>query len=72
LFLLWYRETDAVGIPVALFHYMLMGLVSVTTVTSFESVGAILVVGGRLNEHRRPSCGSFRHVFPTHKSVPVR
>jgi manganese/zinc/iron transport system permease protein len=35
----------AVGIPVALFHYMLMGLVSVTTVASFESVGAILVVG---------------------------
>jgi manganese/zinc/iron transport system permease protein len=35
----------ALGIPVALFHYMLMGLVSVTTVASFESVGAILVVG---------------------------
>lgn len=35
----------AVGIPVALFHYLLMGLVSVTTVASFESVGAILVVG---------------------------
>jgi manganese/zinc/iron transport system permease protein len=35
----------AVGIPVALFHYGLMGLVSVTTVASFESVGAILVVG---------------------------
>ncbi|CAG7647153.1 metal ABC transporter permease [Paenibacillus allorhizosphaerae] len=35
----------AVGIPVALFHYVLMGLVSVTTVASFESVGAILVVG---------------------------
>lgn len=35
----------AVGIPVAVFHYMLMGLVSVTTVASFESVGAILVVG---------------------------
>ncbi|MFC7440866.1 metal ABC transporter permease [Laceyella putida] len=34
----------AVGIPVALFHYLLMGLVSVTTVASFESVGAILVV----------------------------
>ncbi|MFC0214240.1 metal ABC transporter permease [Paenibacillus chartarius] len=35
----------AVGVPVALFHYVLMGLVSVTTVASFESVGAILVVG---------------------------
>jgi manganese/zinc/iron transport system permease protein len=34
----------AVGIPVALFHYLLMGLVSMTTVASFESVGAILVV----------------------------
>lgn len=35
----------ALGIPVALFHYLLMGLVSVATVASFESVGAILVVG---------------------------
>ncbi|MFC4103042.1 metal ABC transporter permease [Paenibacillus xanthanilyticus] len=35
----------AVGIPVALFHYLLMGLVSMATVSSFESVGAILVVG---------------------------
>lgn len=35
----------AVGIPVVLFHYLLMGLVSITTVASFESVGAILVVG---------------------------
>jgi len=35
----------AVGIPVALFHYTLMGLVSMATVSSFESVGAILVVG---------------------------
>lgn len=35
----------AVGIPAALFHYALMGLVSVTTVASFESVGAILVLG---------------------------
>ncbi|MFD1178167.1 metal ABC transporter permease [Paenibacillus puldeungensis] len=35
----------AVGIPVALFHYFLMGLVSLSTVASFESVGAILVVG---------------------------
>jgi len=35
----------ALGIPVVLFHYMLMGLVSISTVASFESVGAILVVG---------------------------
>lgn len=35
----------AVGIPVAFFHYLLMGLVSMATVSSFESVGAILVVG---------------------------
>ncbi|MCC3377556.1 metal ABC transporter permease [Cohnella sp. REN36] len=35
----------AIGIPVALFHYLLMSLVSITTVASFESVGAILVVG---------------------------
>ncbi|MDF2627897.1 MAG: ABC-type Mn2+/Zn2+ transport system, permease [Symbiobacteriaceae bacterium] len=34
----------AVGINVALVHYLLMGLVSVTTVGAFESVGAILVV----------------------------
>ncbi|MEH6941792.1 metal ABC transporter permease [Bacillus sp. JJ722] len=35
----------ALGIPVVLFHYFLMTLVSVTTVVSFDSVGAILVVG---------------------------
>lgn len=35
----------ALGIPVALFHYLLMGQVSLSTVASFESVGAILVVG---------------------------
>lgn len=35
----------AIGIPVALIHYLLMGLVSMATVSSFESVGAILVVG---------------------------
>lgn len=34
----------SLGIPVALFHYMLMGATSITTVTAFESVGAILVV----------------------------
>ncbi len=32
------------GIRVNFFHYLLMGLVSVTTVGAFESVGAILVV----------------------------
>jgi manganese/zinc/iron transport system permease protein len=34
----------AVGINVSLMHYLLMGMVSVTTVGAFESVGAILVV----------------------------
>jgi len=34
----------AIGISTSLWHYMLMGAVSVTTVASFESVGAILVV----------------------------
>lgn len=34
----------AVGIPVMLIHYIIMTLVSVTTVSAFESVGAILVV----------------------------
>ncbi len=34
----------AVGIPVVFIHYLLMGLVSLTTVASFDSVGAILVV----------------------------
>jgi manganese/zinc/iron transport system permease protein len=33
-----------VGIPVAVLHYLLMGLVAATTVGAFESVGAILVV----------------------------
>lgn len=32
------------GLPVGLIHYGLMGLVSLTTIASFESVGAILVV----------------------------
>lgn len=54
LILLFYKEfklvsfdpqmAAAVGINVALVHYLLMGLVSVTTVGAFESVGAILVV----------------------------
>ncbi|MCG7379987.1 metal ABC transporter permease [Paenibacillus sp. ACRSA] len=35
----------ACGIPVVVFHYLLMGLVSMTSVASFESVGSILVVG---------------------------
>lgn len=34
----------SMGIPVALFHYALMAATSITTVTAFESVGAILVV----------------------------
>ncbi|MCU0398964.1 MAG: metal ABC transporter permease [Cyclobacteriaceae bacterium] len=34
----------AIGISTTLWHYVLMGAVSVTTVASFESVGAILVV----------------------------
>ncbi|MGQ0613316.1 MAG: metal ABC transporter permease [Planctomycetaceae bacterium] len=33
-----------VGLAPALVHYLLMGIVSVTTVASFESIGAILVV----------------------------
>ncbi|MFO8028842.1 MAG: metal ABC transporter permease [Cyclonatronaceae bacterium] len=32
------------GLPVGLIHYGLMGMVSFTTIASFESVGAILVV----------------------------
>lgn len=35
---------SALGINVVLWHYLLMGFVSATTVASFESVGAILVV----------------------------
>ncbi len=35
---------QAIGISVTLWHYVLMSLVSLTTVASFESVGAILVV----------------------------
>ncbi|GMW03838.1 MAG: membrane protein [Candidatus Hydrogenedentota bacterium] len=34
----------AMGVRVALWHYLLMACVSITTVASFESVGAILVV----------------------------
>ncbi len=34
----------AIGISTSKWHYFLMGLVSLTTVASFESVGAILVV----------------------------
>jgi len=34
----------SLGIKVALWHYLLMGFVSMTTVGAFESVGAILVV----------------------------
>lgn len=35
---------NAIGISTALWHYLLMSAVSATTVASFESVGAILVV----------------------------
>lgn len=35
---------SAIGISTALWHYLLMGAVSITTVASFEAVGAILVV----------------------------
>jgi manganese/zinc/iron transport system permease protein len=35
----------AMGIPVLFFHYLLMSLISLTTVVSFDSVGSILVVG---------------------------
>ncbi|QSE96672.1 metal ABC transporter permease [Fulvivirga lutea] len=35
---------SAIGISTALWHYLLMGAVSITTVASFESVGAILVI----------------------------
>lgn len=34
----------AIGISTLVWHYLLMGLVSLTTVAAFESVGAILVV----------------------------
>lgn len=34
----------ALGFSTAFWHYLLMGMVSATTVASFESVGAILVV----------------------------
>lgn len=34
----------SIGIPVLLMHYLFMGLVSVTTVASFDAVGAIMVV----------------------------
>jgi manganese/zinc/iron transport system permease protein len=34
----------SLGLPVLLMHYLFMGLVSVTTVASFDAVGAIMVV----------------------------
>ena len=34
----------SLGIPVLFMHYLFMGLVSVTTVASFDAVGAIMVV----------------------------
>ena len=46
LFITTFNEefAKAIGIGVAFWHYALMGAVSLTTVVSFESVGAILVV----------------------------
>jgi len=46
LFLTTFNEeyASALGIKVAFWHYLLMSSVSLTTVISFESVGAILVV----------------------------
>lgn len=54
IILLFYKEfkitsfdpsmAAAIGIPVLFIHYLLMGMVSITTVASFDSVGAILVV----------------------------
>ncbi|MFS0560216.1 metal ABC transporter permease [Terribacillus sp. 179-K 1B1 HS] len=54
IILLFYKELkltsfDAalaltLGLPVTLIHYLLMGLVSITAVGSFDAVGAILVV----------------------------
>lgn len=38
------QMATALGINVAFFHYLMMGLVSVTTVGAFEAVGAVLVV----------------------------
>ncbi len=38
-------HASAIGISTAFWHYSLMSMVSLTTVFSFESVGAILVVG---------------------------
>nr|MDH3077843.1 metal ABC transporter permease [Bacillus velezensis] len=34
----------AIGIPVLVIHYVQMGMLSLTTVASFDSVGAVLVV----------------------------
>lgn len=36
--------STAIGISVTFWHYLLMSLVSLTTVASFESIGAILIV----------------------------
>lgn len=35
---------SAIGVSVAVWHYILMGMVSLTTVAAFEAVGSILVV----------------------------
>ncbi|AXF55755.1 metal ABC transporter permease [Salicibibacter kimchii] len=54
LLLLFYKEfklstfdpelAAAIGLPVGLLHYILMGMTSLTAVASFDAVGAILVV----------------------------
>jgi manganese/zinc/iron transport system permease protein len=35
---------SSIGISVLFWHYLIMGMVSITTVISFESVGAVLVI----------------------------
>jgi len=54
IILLFYKELKitsfdpqlalSIGIPVGIIHYVLMGLVSFSTVASFDAVGAVLVV----------------------------
>jgi len=54
IILLFYKELKitsfdpqlalSIGIPVGIIHYVLMGLVSISTVASFDAVGAVLVV----------------------------
>ena len=44
------------GFSATLMHYLLMALVAVTTVASFEAVGSILVVAMLIVPPRRRSC----------------